>query len=121
MKRLLIVEDDEWLSQQFATLLAPEYVCHTVTNAYDAIVQIDEGVFDGVLLDIFLAGSNGMTLLHEMQSYPDTARLPIVVCSLMATDTTTAELAPYGVKAVLDKQTVTPEELRRAVHEALAS
>ncbi len=119
MKKVLLVEDDEWLAQQFALILASEYDCQIVTNAYDAIARIDIESFDALLLDIFLAGSNGITLLHELQSYTDTARIPVVVCSLAVGDMTLDELAPYGVKALLDKQTVEPDGLRRALHEAL--
>lgn len=121
MKKVLIVEDDEWLAEQFTAALATEYTCHMVTNAYDAIELIDHESFDSIVLDIFLAGSNGMTLLHELQSYSDTAQIPVVVCSLAAADTRLADLAPYGVKAILDKQMVNPILLRRAIHEALAA
>ena len=119
MKKLLIVEDDEWMAQQLVTILAADYECTRAPSAYDAIEMIDHKAFDVLLLDIFLAGSNGLTLLHELQSYTDTAQLPVVVCSLAAPDVAVDDLAPYGVKALLDKQTVTPATLRRALSEAI--
>jgi len=70
----------------------------------------DVGVPDLVFLDILLDGPDGFTLLNEMASYADTARVPIVVVSSL--DFAGKDLSMYGVVGVLNKDTMVPQEIR---------
>lgn len=120
MKKILFVEDDEWLAEHFIASMDDTYVCQSITNAYEAIESIDTFHPDCLVLDVFLAGSNGLALLHEMQSYQDTARIPVVICSLASASLSLETMRAYGVRAILDKQTVTPLEMKQAIHEVLS-
>ncbi len=68
-----------------------------------------------IFLDVLLNGPDGFTLLNELLSYEDTARIPVVVVSSL--DLTRQDLSEYGVRAVLRKETMRPEEIRRLVRE----
>ena len=116
MNRILIVEDDPWLAESYArSLEAASYQTKTVAHALAAIHEIDDFKPDVILLDILLAGSTGFALLHELQSYADTGGIPVVVVTSLAGDLKKDELAAYGVKRVLDKATMKPEDVVAAV------
>ncbi|MDO4773753.1 MAG: response regulator [Candidatus Saccharibacteria bacterium] len=118
MKRVLIVEDDPaWaaLLERYAARVGAEST--VVSSPGQAIVAVDERQPDALCMDMLLAGETGMALLHELQSHGDLAVLPVVVCSGVALDS--AELAPFGVRAVLDKSRVTPSEVMLALEEVL--
>ena len=120
-KSVLIVDDDKWLTDTFSLVLEKNgwqvTVCH---DAHKAIDVIDEKIPSVVLLDFMLPHASGVALLHELQSYDDTKELPIVLCSSL--NLNQAALAEYGVKAILDKSTMTPlqliESLAGALYEA---
>jgi len=56
-----------------------------------------------------------MALLHELQSHVDLARIPVIMISSMAERLEQKKLAHYGVRQVLDKESVTPEGMLQAV------
>ena len=62
---------------------------------------------------MLLAGETGMALLNELQSHEDLARLPVVVCSNVVLDLD--QLRSFGVRAVLDKARMTPDDVRAAL------
>lgn len=118
IKTVLIVDDDKWLTDTFSLILEKNgwdvTVCH---DAHKAIDVIDEKIPSVVLLDFMLPQASGVALLHELQSYDDTKELPIILCSSLNLNQTM--LGEYGVKAVLDKSTMTPTLLLDSLSEAL--
>lgn len=120
MKRILMIEDDPWLSDSYGRVLGEKWQITTAADASLAMRAIEGEVFDAVVADIMLEGHTILALLHELQSYDDTRKLPIVLCSALDNDELVKfDWAAYGVRAVLDKTTLTPEKLRAAVGEVL--
>ena len=121
MKKIVIVEDNMWLGQSYArTLEASGYGAVTVQDAASAIDVIDEVEPDAILLDVLLAQTTGIALLHELQSHYDLASIPVVVISSLAHDLSLEQLGAYGVHSILDKTTVTPASLSNSFRRALA-
>lgn len=117
--RVLIIEDDNWLREHAADVLRKnDFTVAESAHALEAIDQIDTFQPDAIILDMMLPGSNGMALLHELQSHSDLASIPIVVMSTL-TDFDIEQLRPYGVKAVLDKSTMQLEDILAAVKKAV--
>ena len=105
MKKVLIVEDDPaW------TKLLQHYVSGTnadsrvVISPGQALEMIDDWHPDALVLDMLLASETGMALL-------------IIVCSNVGI--TRDDMEPFGVRAVLDKSTMTPAQVRQALTEVL--
>lgn len=118
---VLIVEDDDWFAeQQIRTLAAAGFAALRVPHGLAAIEAIDRSKPDILILDIFLPGPNAVALLHELQSYPDLARLPVIVCSNSAADVPDGVLTAYGVRQVIDKTSMQPRDLAAAVRRELA-
>jgi CheY-like chemotaxis protein len=117
---VLVVEDDTWLAEQQVRVLEKAgYTGATSPHAIAAIEHIDDIHPDVLLLDVLLTGSTGYALLHELQSYTDTAQIPVVLCTNLAPDLKLEDLAPYGVRRILDKSTMQPDDVVAAVKSVL--
>jgi CheY-like chemotaxis protein len=121
MKKILVVEDDMWLAEQHGRVLdSAGYSVSIAPHVFKAIEDIDEFNPDAIILDVLLTGNTGFTLLHELQSYDDTASIPIVLCTNLAPDITLESLKAYGVVRILDKATMHPDDLVAAIKGVLA-
>ena len=119
MKRLLIVEDDPaWAAVMERYARDVDAASRVVLSGGQAMELIDEWRPDVLLLDMLLAGETGVALLNELRSHDDLATLPVVVGSSVELDQ--VQLAPFGVRAVLDKSRATPREIRAALRKVLA-
>lgn len=118
MKKLLIVEDDKnWadILGKFATDVGAEH--RVAVSGGQAIEIIDDWQPDALILDMLLAGETAIALLNELRSYADLASLRIVVCTNI--DVKMDDLRPLGVKAILNKTSMRPNEARAIFREVL--
>ncbi len=117
MKKLVfIIEDDLWQANQYQLILeAAGYDVQSFDNGVSAIAAVDETRPDVIILDMLLAGTTGLTLLHELQSYTDTGEVPVILCTNLADDIKLSDVVPYGVQRVLDKTSMQPYDLVTAV------
>ncbi len=117
---ILIVEDDAWTAEQHArTLEKAGYAIRISPHAIDAIVAVDEMRPDAIVLDVLLTGSTAFALMNELQSYSDTGSIPVILCTNLAAEMSIDDLRPYGVKRLLDKATMEPDDLPAAVRSVL--
>jgi DNA-binding response OmpR family regulator len=124
MSRVLLIEDDHWLADSYRQiLLARGFDCQTVPEANLAMRVIDESKPDVIVADVILGDQTVVPLLHELQTYEDTRTVPVILCTAIGANTTdlTKQLHSYGVVAVLDKATLTPEVLLNTVREYAAN
>ncbi|MDR0397948.1 MAG: response regulator [Candidatus Nomurabacteria bacterium] len=115
-RNVYVVEDDDAMAAHLARVLK-NYTVRTFSNGLDAIDAIDKKLPDVIILDIILDGPSGFALLNELQSYTDTGAVPVIVCSSMADEL--SELLDDSVQVVLDKVTMTPNDVREAVQKVL--
>ncbi len=117
---ILIVEDDAWTAEQHARMLEKAgYATRISPHAIDAIVAVDEIRPDAIVLDVLLTGSTAFALMNELQSYSDTGSIPIILCTNLAPEISIDDVRPYGVKRILDKATMEPDDLPAAVRSIL--
>ncbi len=117
---ILLIEDDTWFAeQQTRVLVAAGFKIQHSQDGVTGIEAIDQLLPSLIVLDIFLPGPNAFVLLHELQSHSDLASIPVIICTSSAADLKTELLKAYGVQAVLDKVTMTPESLVGAVRKVL--
>jgi len=120
VRSVLVVEDDEWLAQLHARVLnTAGYKTQIAPNALVAIQMIDDELPDVIVLDVLLTGSTAFALLHELQSYGDTGDIPIILCTNLASDLSVKDLAPYGVRLIIDKTTMKPNDLIESIREII--
>jgi CheY-like chemotaxis protein len=119
-QKVLIVEDDVWLAEQHARVIEKAGYTTTVSpHAIAAIAAIDDFKPDAVILDVLLTGSTAFALLHELQSYSDTAPIPVILCSNLVDSLVLEDVKEYGVKRLLDKTTMEPTDLVTALRSVL--
>ncbi len=119
-KTVLIVDDDAWLAELYARVLQKAgYTTHVSPHAIDAMSAIDDVHPDVIILDVLLTGNTAFTLLHELQSYGDTGAIPVILCTNLAADISLDDVKPYGVKRILDKSVMVPEDTVAAVRSVL--
>lgn len=111
-KRVLIIENDPWLAEQYMRVLKKAgFETVVAPNVLMVMDIIDESVPDAIVLDILLTGKTAFTLLHELQSYDDTGSIPVILCTNFASELAEDSLKPYGIVRVLDKTKMHPNDL----------
>ncbi|MBV7530884.1 response regulator transcription factor [Chitinophaga sp. sic0106] len=67
--KILIIEDERSLAQSISTYLADEqYLCEFAVNMNEAYEKVDLYEYDCILLDLMLAGGDGLKVLEEIKS-----------------------------------------------------
>ena len=80
--RLLLVEDEKELARALVTVLT--YNHYSVDEVYDgeqAVAYLENGNYDGVILDIMLPGIDG----YELLDYIKTTEMPVIFITAMGT------------------------------------
>jgi len=120
MTKVLLVEDDAWLAETEAGVLRKAgYEVEVAPHALAAIDLVDTFSPKVIILDVLLAGSTAFAFLNELQSHNDTKEIPVVLCTNLAEQLHDTRLDEYGVKRVVDKSTMHPNDLVVAVKAVL--
>lgn len=80
MKRLLLLEPDRPLACTYAKAFSLSgFVVDVVYTAEEAICAVDQELPDVIVLELQLAGHNGIAFLQEFRSYPEWRQIPVVI------------------------------------------
>ena len=118
MIKILLIEDDRWLADSYMHVLE-EYEVDTAIDGHTAMDLIDVNEYELIIADVMLERGLVFDLLHELQSYTDTAKIPILLCTSLAQRIKLDDVKQYGVVGVLDKSTMTPKILQESVEHAV--
>ncbi|MBR3319958.1 response regulator [Candidatus Saccharibacteria bacterium] len=116
-KTVYIIDDDELFTDCIELAVHKANKNLEIKKFKNAIVAMDElndNLPDLIFLDILLPGADGFTFLNELTSYPDTAEIPVVMITSLNLPKT--DLSIYGVRGILNKETMKPEEVIDYVH-----
>lgn len=119
-KRVVVVEDDQWLAEHYLRVLRRDgYEVYHALHAIAAIDIIDKVEPHAILLDVLLTGTTALALLHELKSHDDLAKIPIILATNLADQIALDDVASYGVKRIIDKASMYPEDISAAVRSVL--
>lgn len=119
MKRALVVEDDPVWASVIGQYCKSSDLDVTIVNSPQAAMDsMDELPPDIIIADMLLATETGMALLNEMRGYDDLSNIPIIVCTSVE-NLTIDQLAPFGVREVINKSTMQPDDLKGALRRVL--
>ena len=77
-QRILIIDDEAAIRESLETLLSLEgYLVETATNGEEGVDQIQQNIFDLVLLDLALPGKNGLEILQVIRELQPV--LPVIM------------------------------------------
>jgi len=81
-KKILLVEDDQFLSSLLVNRLQKEGLAVTLAiNGDEALSRLKEGQFDLILLDIILPGKSGFEAMEQIIASPQYGQTPIFIIS----------------------------------------
>jgi DNA-binding response OmpR family regulator len=124
MKRVLFLEPDRALAKTYQTYLQNQgYHVDIAADAQAGIELADEHAPDVVVLELQLAGHNGVEFLHELRSYTEWQRIPVVIHTLLPLDRLQkyqANWQEFGVSQLCCKTTTNLADLGRYVQVAVA-
>ena len=107
-KKVMIVDDDLTMNSLLKTLLELDgYIVVQATHGDIVVSTALSEKPDAVLMDVYIAGANGMELLREIRRHPELRRLPVIMSSGMDME---AESRSSGANAFILKP-YPPEQL----------
>lgn len=106
---IFIIEDDKMMAECLASACQP-HQSKIFSDAISATAYLSKQLPDLIFLDILLTGPDGFTFLHELVSYEDTAKIPVVITSSL--DLSGYNLSEYGVIGILDKAKMHPTDIK---------
>jgi CheY-like chemotaxis protein len=106
-RRVLLIEDSAVLTRRLVDLLSEpgrvEVAAQAATQS-EAVMRLQEGAFDVLVVDIELAEGNGVAVIrHARQLYPPDAQPLIVVLTNYASDFVRDHCFAAGADYFLDK------------------
>jgi len=81
---IVVIDDNEDLVELFDRYLTDQ-ACQVVaaTNGQDGLRMAQQLVPDAVVLDIMMPEMHGWDVLQQLRAHPRTARIPVVICSVI--------------------------------------
>lgn len=115
--RLLVVEDEQSLREQIATIIANEkYACDTAADGRDGLFLGLEYDYDLAIIDLGLPLMDGTSLIRELRS--KSRNFPILILTARSNWQDKVEGLEAGADDYLTKP-FHPEELRARIHALL--
>lgn len=120
---IFIIEDDSLMAEcisraiKHTRLQLPTHI-QIYPDAISATNALADVLPSLIILDVLLSGPDGFTFLNEIISYPDTSKIPVILITSL--HLAKQSLAHYGVRTILNKETMIPVDVQKAVQEALA-
>ncbi|MDP2671063.1 MAG: response regulator [bacterium] len=121
MAKILVVEDDPLMARMYEKIFTFEkYEVETANNGQEGLQKARTGAPTLILLDIMMPEKNGLQVLDELKTDPNTKAIPVVVLTNLAgeKDAETA-LAKGAVKYII-KSEHEPKEVADMVKQILA-
>src|SRR3989339_1851724 len=120
-KRILVVEDEEFIRDLYVRILKNEgYTVEQAKDGAEGFSALQKGGYDLVLLDIMLPVINGLDILKKLSKIPPQQPNKVVlIITNLDQDIAVAEGLSYGIRGYLIKNTISPEELRHEVRKHL--
>ena len=120
MAKILIVDDSEDARESLAVLFRD--AGHTVTgvpNGREALSSVLADVPDVILLDLLMPEMDGPSFLEVVRSYLRIQSLPVVVLTALTDSPMIDRAMALKVNTILLKGKATPDDIQKAVEEAI--
>jgi chemosensory pili system protein ChpA (sensor histidine kinase/response regulator) len=118
----LIVDDNGDEAETLARLLrAGSHSVATAPNGRNALMQVLQDLPDVILLDLLMPEMDGPSFLEVIRSYLRLQALPVVVLTALSDSPMVERIQALKVNTVLAKGKATPEDIIRAVEQAVGT
>lgn len=112
-KKILIVEDDQFLREFYVELLQGEgYMIDSAADGEEGFNKIHNGGYDLVLLDIMLPKKDGVQILEANKATPPIhSNGSIVMLTNIGQDSTIQKCFAYGATGYMIKSALEPSQV----------
>lgn len=112
-KRILIVEDDQFLREFYQELLQTEgYAIDVAADGDTALYKLQNNVYNLALLDIMLPKKDGVQILRDLKVHPaKSSHTTIVVLTNLGQDLVIKECFDLGADGYLIKSALNPDQV----------
>lgn len=112
-KKILIVEDDQFLREFYQELLQGEqYLVEVAADGEVGLGKLKEGGYSLVLLDIMLPKKDGLQILRELKAQPSRNKNDsIVILTNLGQDAIIKECFDLGAEGYLIKSALNPDQI----------
>ena len=118
-RKILVADDIEDVKTIVRLLLESSgYDIVTAHDGFEAVEKAKAEKPDLIILDIMMPRLDGFEVCEKLKADPETATIPVIMCSVMSQSETRQRALDMGVVAYIPKP-FDPEELRRIVAETL--
>ena len=120
-KRILIVEDDQFLREFYQELLQGEkFQVEIAEDGEVGLGKAKQGGFSLILLDIMMPKKDGLQVLRELKlAPPAVSNGPIVVLTNLGQDVVIKQCFELGASGFLIKSAMNPDQVLTEVHSYL--
>lgn len=119
-KKILIIEDDTFLQGLTANKLQAEgFEVNTASNGNEALTNLDQEMYDAIILDLMLPDISGFEILKQIRSRETNNKLPVLIFSNLSDDKDIKQGLDLGATDFLVKANFTLEELVEKVKNAI--
>jgi len=117
-KRILIVEDDQFLREFYQELLQGEkFQVEIAEDGEVGLAKAKQGGFSLILLDIMMPKKDGLQVLRELKlAPPANPNGPIVVLTNLGQDIVIKQCFDMGASGFLIKSAMNPDQVLTEVH-----
>lgn len=120
-KKILIVEDDEFLRSLAAKRLSKDgFEVADATNGDAALKALENNKYDLILLDLLLPGTDGFTVLEKGRNLPNVKGVPIIVFSNLGEKTDIERAKSLGANDFLVKANFTLDDIVNKINSTLS-
>src|SRR5487761_571456 len=120
MKSILLIEDDELLSNLLQTKLTHEgYDVTTAKDGEEGLEALADKIFNLVLLDILMPRMNGMEFLAKLRANKQWEEVPVIVISNSGEPFGDEDAKKFGVVDYLVKANFNPAEVIEKVKQQI--
>jgi DNA-binding response OmpR family regulator len=120
MKKILLIEDDAFLSDIYTTKLRESGLnVDVISDGEEALRKVKEQKYDLVLLDIVLPKMDGWDILKAIRSQPGLRDLKVIIISNLSQKEEIDKGLSLGALKYLVKAHYTPSEMLEEINEAL--
>ena len=103
-KNILVVDDEADIRNLLSIFLKQKgYRVTTASNGNEALTEASIEKPSLILLDILMPGMDGLEICTALKKNPSTARIPIVICSVLAMEEDRAKAYEAGAASYLTK------------------
>lgn len=120
-KKILIVEDEEFLAEMYQMKFESEgYDITVASDGTECLEKVETEKFDLILLDLVMPGMDGFQVLEKLRENAKTMKTKVYILSNLGQEEEVARAFDKGADGFLIKANLTPAQLMEDVKKIFA-